>query len=238
MATARDIISASLKLIGAIAPGEAPTAAEAVDGLASLNRMIDSWSNEDLLIYAITRDEFTLTPNQQRYTYGTGGNFNATRPMEIQEVRLRVDISTPSIEYPVRILTLEEWAAIYQKDMTSTIPYAIFAEGTYPLDAINVYPVPSTAYKLVFFTLKPISNIDTLDTVLSLPKGYEEAIVYNYAMRAAPEYGRQTPQEVAMIGVQSKGNLKRTNYRTELLRVDDALIGNSTFNIYTGEYNR
>ena len=43
MATARDLVTAALRLIGALASGEEPEAAEARDGLAALNRMLHGW---------------------------------------------------------------------------------------------------------------------------------------------------------------------------------------------------
>lgn len=43
MATARDTVTTALRLIGALASGEEPEAAEAGDGLAALNRMLHGW---------------------------------------------------------------------------------------------------------------------------------------------------------------------------------------------------
>lgn len=43
MATARDLLVTALRLIGAIASGEEPTAAEAQDGLDGLNHMLHGW---------------------------------------------------------------------------------------------------------------------------------------------------------------------------------------------------
>lgn len=43
MATARDVVAAALRLIGALAAGETAQAPEAADGLAALNRMMHGW---------------------------------------------------------------------------------------------------------------------------------------------------------------------------------------------------
>lgn len=43
MATARDVVTAALRLIGALAAGETADAPEAADGLAALNRMMHGW---------------------------------------------------------------------------------------------------------------------------------------------------------------------------------------------------
>lgn len=43
MATARDVVTGALRLIGVLAAGETAQAAEATDGLAALNRMMHGW---------------------------------------------------------------------------------------------------------------------------------------------------------------------------------------------------
>lgn len=88
MATVRDLIKGSLRLLGAIAPGETPSADEQAEALLALNSMISSWSTESLTIYSRVRESFTLTPGQQMRTLGVGGSFNTSRPMEIEEAKL------------------------------------------------------------------------------------------------------------------------------------------------------
>lgn len=234
--TGRDLLKASLRLIGAIAPGESLSATEAVDGLATLNRMIDGWSNESLMIYSKVREEFTLTANDGVYSIGPSADFNTTRPISIEEATLEVTSGNPDYEIPLRIIkTSAEWAAISQKDSTNTYPECIFAEGTYPNETINLYPIPSEANKLVLYSKKPISTVATIDTSISYPPGYEEALIYNLALRLAPEYGRQVTEMVMMTAIESKASIKRVNHRQTLLRVDDGLLSNTGFNIMTGE---
>lgn len=233
--TGRDLVSASLRLIGALAPGETLAAQEATDGLSALNRMISSWSTENLLIYARVRNELTLVAGTASYTVGTSGNLNTSRPVRIEEALLRDETQSPAVEYPVRILSLAEWTAIRAKATSSDIVTALYAEGTYPLETLNLYPTPSAAHKLVLWSLKPLTAIATLDTAVSLPEGYEEALVYNFSIRLAPEYGRAVPDSVAVIAQESKAAIKRANHKPSYLRADDALFGGSSFNILTGE---
>jgi hypothetical protein len=236
--TGRDLISASLRLIGAIAPGESIAANEATDGLASINRMLDSWSNESLLIYSRVREEFVLTPNTQSYTIGATGVFVTTRPMRIDQALIRVETSSPAIEYKLNILSLSEWASINQKASSSTIPTDIYIEGTYPNETVNLYPMPSAAYKVVLFSWKPLSTILTLDTAIAFPPGYERALVYNGAIELAPEYGKSVSPEVAKTAEESKSSIKRMNTKPSYLTVDRALISKGGFNIITGGSSR
>lgn len=47
--TGRDLVSSSLRLIGVLASGETPTAAEATDGLKAFNQMLANWRTESLM---------------------------------------------------------------------------------------------------------------------------------------------------------------------------------------------
>lgn len=236
--TGRDLVTASLRLFGAVAPGETIAASEATDGLASINRMIDSWSNESLLIYSRVREEFTLTPNDQSYTIGLTGDFVTSRPMLIDEALIRDETASPALETKLNILSLSEWASIEQKASISAIPTDIYIEGTYPNETINLYPMPSTAYKLVIFSAKPINTITTLDTVLSLPPGYQRALVYNGAIELAPEYGKSVSAEIVKAAEESKSSIKRMNSKPSYLTADKALTNNSGFNFISGGSRR
>ena len=88
--TGRDLVSASLRLIGVVASGETPASSEATDGLSALNLLISSWSTDGLLIYAITAETpLTLTAGDGSYTMGTSGDFtNRPQDQEISD-RLR-----------------------------------------------------------------------------------------------------------------------------------------------------
>lgn len=231
--TGRDLISASLRLIGAIAPGESPTSAEATDGLSAINRMIDSWSNESLMVYSKTREVFSLVAGDASYTIGTGGNFNTTRPQNIDAATLLIG----TVEYPLKDLSESEWASVAQKGISAK-PHSFYMEGTYPLETINLYPTPSAADSIVLYAWKPITQISTLDTTLSLPPGYERALVYNGALELSSEYGRQVTEIVFNIANESKATLKRMNFKPGYLRVDSALVSKKRFNIITGDYNR
>lgn len=233
--TGRDLLTASLRLIGALAPGEPIQAQEATDGLAAINRMIDSWSNEDLLIYSNTRESFPLTPGVQTYTIGVGGTFNTSNPQRFTSVMLGITSVSPTLEVPLRILSESEWSMIPEKGLSSSICTDVYFDGAYPLENINIYPIPTVANTLVIYSLKPLSTITTLDTVFTLPPGYERALVFNGAVELAPEYGRAITEIVMSTATESKSVLKRMNHRPNYLKVDPELVKGGGFNIYTGE---
>lgn len=72
-----DIISGSLRAIGALAAGETVDAITAQDCLGMLNDLLDMWSNEHLAVYYTTEMIFPLTVNQYQYTVGPLGQVKA-----------------------------------------------------------------------------------------------------------------------------------------------------------------
>lgn len=229
--TGRDLVAASLRLIGASAPGESISADEATDGLAAINRMLDSWSNEGLIIFQITEESpITLSAGDGSYTLGTAG-YLTTRPMSIERAMIR----SGSTDYPVNLLSLEEFASIVNKGVQSTLPHALYDDGGYPQRTIKLYPVPSAGNQLILFTKRPITQISTLDSTLSYPPGYERALVFNGAIELAPEYGRPVTPEIAQIAMEAKANIKRANKRSYYLRCDEAIVNRKYMDFESGE---
>lgn len=232
--TAREMISSSLRLIGVLASGESPNSNEANDALSVFNQMLGSWSNENLVINQKVREEFTLTPNTSSYTWGTGGTFNSTRPIEVLEAKLELQTSEPQ-EIPLRILTTKEYADIGLKETSSTYPHAVYFDGAYPLLGVTFYPVPSSAEKAVFYSLKPFSTL-TLNTELSFPPGYERAIRFNLAIDLCSEYGAQPSQLVLKTAIDSKAEIKRKNIQAPKLKIELPLTSRkNSFDYRTGE---
>lgn len=232
--TGRDLVSASLRLIGAIAPGESPEASEASDGLSTLNRMLDSWSNENLLIYQVVKESpITLVAGTSTYTLGVGGNIT-TRPIEIVGASVRDAAS--SQEYPLYLLSPAEFQGIGNKSLQSNYPEKLYDDGGYPQRTLTLYPIPSIANLLVLLTKRALTSISTLDDDISLPPGYERALVYNLSIDLAPEYGRPIDPIVMQTASESKSSIKRSNVRPSYLKITDVPAGRPSrgFNINTG----
>lgn len=234
--TGLDLISSSLRLLGVLASGETPSANESNDALAVLNDMIDSWSTERLLIYTTTREVFPLVQGQQTYTIGPTGNFNTSRPQRVETALLQLNSNSPVLELPMKILNQAQYAAILLKTNTSTYPLYLYVDGAFPLNNISVYPVPTAANNIVLYSWKPLSEIASLTTVITLPPGYSRAMRYNLAIDLAPEFGKQLQPEMIEIAAQAKSGIKRMNSGPHYLQVDNALRGKSAvWNWMTGE---
>jgi hypothetical protein len=214
MATAADLIKGSLRLIGALAAGETPSAPELQDGLASANSMLESWLADGLIVFETTREEFTLLAGTATRTMGVGGNFNTSRPVKVTNVSVEISYA----EYELDILTPQEWAVIPNKSLQG-LPTKVFLSGTSPLQTLNFWPVPSSAYTVNVQSEKPIATM-VAETVLQFPPGYERALRYNLAIELAPEFGKTVSAEVAEIARTAKGTIMRANIKDDTMESD------------------
>src|SRR5712675_1315281 len=98
--SALDLITTAAQLLGAIGQGEALTADEATAGLRRLNSMLDAWSIDKLMIYNMQQESFTWAANTTSRTIGSGGAFDATRPIKLSKTSFFRDTSTtPNVDY-------------------------------------------------------------------------------------------------------------------------------------------
>lgn len=70
MTTANEIIIAALTRCGSYSPAETLSAADAANALETLNDMLDSWSTDEISVFASSENIFTFVPGQYQYTIG------------------------------------------------------------------------------------------------------------------------------------------------------------------------
>jgi hypothetical protein len=82
------------------------------------------------------REEFSFIGGQQRYSVGTLGDFNTTRPVKIERVTVEIQ-GANAFETPVDIVNVDQWVNISIRAVQSDIPTWVYIEGTYPLEYVN-----------------------------------------------------------------------------------------------------
>jgi hypothetical protein len=233
--TVREIIKSSLTKINAIQPGETPTDSDLDISLESLEGLIDSWSNEKLMIYTFNPFYFEATAGNQIYTLGPGGDWDTPRPMNIQQAYLSlnaqinntnpVTFSFPDnvADLPIAIANDSQWASIAIKQLTAVFPTILYDDGNYPLRNIYLYPIPNQNQVITLWLWQPLDNFDSLDDVIEFPPGYERCIIYNLAMELAPEFGKVLTEEVISVATDSKMILAAINSDPQIMAHDRSL---------------
>lgn len=181
--TAQELINQALRKIGVIASGETPSTEESNDAFVALNQLLDSWSARKVPVLGLTPDSVTMT--------GATSYALSPRPLKIKSARLLV----AGIVVPFDVVSAEAFAANPPRSLMYDNG---FSTGTiYP-----TLPAP-TSGTLELQTYVPLTAIASLATSISLPPGYERALVSALAMDLAPEYGRPVPAELQGTGTEA-----------------------------------
>jgi len=229
--TGNDLIKAAMRLIQVSAVDVDLTAQELTDGLESLNRMLDSWSLDELMLYQVIREQFALVSGQNPYSIGLGGDFNTVRPTRIVGAYLTLNNGSIPVDYPMNVLGYDDYNAIRLKTLSTNFPNYIYYQPSFPIGEVYIYPIfspndPATigpAY-ITLTSWKPLPIIADPTAPLEFPPGYWEAIVFNLAARIAEEYQFAIRPTTVALGIEALKRVKRLNQRTNTLQTDVHLM--------------
>jgi hypothetical protein len=232
VATAGDMIKRAMRLSGNLGVGESLDASEGEDGLTALNAMLDSWANDKLFVHVLTLDDITLIPNTAAYTVGPTGGTVTARPVNIDSATYAL---IDGISYPLAILTTAEYGQITLKTTTSPIPEGVWYNPTYPDATITIYPVPSATGTLKLWSVKQMQSFASLTATLTLPPGYEDAIVFSLAEVFGLEFLTEPSPTLMRKASAARSRIRRTNFVSECLQMPPYVLpGVGRFNIYSG----
>lgn len=223
--TALDLITSALRLIGALAASESPTAEESADALTALNELLDNWAAERLTIHTVDEVTVPLAVGQATYTIGPGGQIDRpVRPVFLSAASV-LTAQTPPVELPLEgPLTLQQWRQVTLKALPGALPHAVYLDGGIPTRTLALWPVPSQpGLTLKLYLPAPLTQVPTLQTTLVLPTGYARALRFNLALELAPEFGVVAPPGVERLAREALGAIKRANRDDWTLATDPVL---------------
>jgi hypothetical protein len=230
MATVQDLIYTALRSLGiGLNPGQTPNTAELSDGLAILNRMTNAWATERLTMFTSARTVQNLVAGQQVYQMGPGApDWDMPRPQYLDGAGLILTNEDPAEEYETPLVILRtdtEWQRVTVKALPSTLPVALYMEPDWPYAQVALWPAPTAINQIALYVPQAVSQFSSLSDTVSLPPGYEEALVYSLAIHLAPAWNTEVPATVAALAMSAKDSLKRANVVATMgrLRVDPAL---------------
>ena len=207
--TAKDLIRRSLILIQAVGQGEDFEIEQYNDGLISLNEMLDNWSLDNMIVYGSMNQSFDTVPGQDVYTIGPTGDFNTTRPVDVDGATcVRLGVSTG-----IRVISQAEYDRIPIKALAQPLIERLLYVNEYPLGKITIHPVPTEVVTLNLRMNRILSNITDLQQVIDLPPGYLKALRFNLGVDLWPEYPNTTTDiaTIKKIAATSLGDIQRSN---------------------------
>lgn len=217
MATAQEMIKRAMRLFGGLGTGEDLDASEAADGLVTLNAMLDSWQLDSLLVYSLADLTFSLVAGTRTYTIGPSGTVNTLRPIRIESAWTQDATGNRYECRPINKVDIDRVTALYVR---AFYPSWYNYEPTFPLGTLSFYPTPSMTMTFAANVWSRLQSFANLTDTLSLPPGYEDAIVYNLAIHYAAEFGIDPPASVPQLAMSSKARVKAVNAPSPVMRND------------------
>lgn len=218
--TALDLIKAALRELQVLGDDVVLTDAETQYAMEALNMMLDSWSNDSMLIYHVEMEQFSTIANHNPHTWGTGGDFNSVRPIRLLAAKVR-DANNIDLDLP--IMSYNDYAEVKDKLAIAAYPQRLYYDNGWPNGSIYFYPVPSAIHTVTLWSEKPLQSATDIYTVLSYPPGYFEAIKYNLALRLAPEYQLGDINDVRRLAEDSLLLIARQNRHMTTMQVSPIL---------------
>jgi hypothetical protein len=189
-ATSRDqLISGALRMAGAIAQGETPSATLVSEASEALNMFVKAKQADGMPLWAIKKYSVTLTATGD-YTIGVGSTVNTPKPLKVIQAYLSYTASGTDV--PVRIITRQEYEMLGNKTSVG-YPNQVFYEPLNTTGVLHVYPVPdatvAAACTLKIIYQRPFEDFDASTDEPDFPQEYYHAIKLNLADILAPEHG-------------------------------------------------
>lgn len=229
-----NIINPALRIAGITTlPGTTPSVDQTGELIPAVNRLLGSWNVDGAKIFNTLIQQFALIGGKKQYTIGPGGELDTrpgNRPVWIEGADFVLP-GTPAVRIPMRILrTAKEWESIWVQDITASPAWALYYDSGYDsagLGLVHIIGQPPPGYFVELYMWNRLSsNFLTTGDAFILPDGYEEALVYNLAVRAAtlyPGVSKIAPDSVALAAKLARG-ISVMNQKSPLLTNDAAAL--------------
>lgn len=196
MSLVSDILNDSLYYINAYGPAEPVSSDDQTFALRIVNRVLDSMSAKKLSPIGIKTASYSLS-GAGSYTFGAGQTWaSTTRPIKIKAAST---LTMSGLEREARVATAEQWAAVLDKSRTGALIEDLYWDGGFPTGNIYVSPMPPVGANCILRTYEAIADFVNLTDTVSLPPGYERALVLIFSLELCIPFGRPIPDGLPQL---------------------------------------
>ena len=186
--TRNQFIEAALRTLGVLAIDQTPSATEYTNALVKLNALVGEFRVKGLMVWQRTTYTMSLTATNT-FNIGTGQTLNTPYPIHLLQA-MRLDANT-STRIPMEIIADANYNLL--PSSTSGVPIQLTYQPKMNMGVIKVWPTPD-AYSVSNVTilltyLRPLEYFSASTDTADFPEEWVSAIIYNLAVRMAPEYG-------------------------------------------------
>lgn len=181
----QDLLTASLRTILALDPGDTPSSSELNDAQTIANNYLDGLSAETLPVFNLTRETFPLN-GSAFYTIGPSGGMATVKPIKIEAANV---VLANGASHSIRVVPVEEWNSVPDKTATGLFAEVLYYDDNFPNATFYMHPKP-TGGTIELYSYKPLAQFVNLTDPLNLAPGYLRLLRYGIAKEAALEWNR------------------------------------------------
>lgn len=229
--TLADLLKPALRMAGITKlAGNTPGPDQYGELIPAMNRMLGGWNIDGHRVFTSSIATYPLASSKKIYTIGPTGDFAAPRPAYIKLANFLFP-TKPITRRPIHIADDDEWSRIAVQDISGAPPWVLYYDGGYDANkagSIFIYPQPPAGYSLELYTWQALPNgFVAVTDIVTLPDGYEDAIVSNFALRVGALYPHEAKisDETRLQARQSLDALIALNSRSPKLFSEAAYLG-------------
>lgn len=219
---ANDLFKQSLRLARVtLKAGRVPSTDQYAEALTAANSMLGRWSANRLTAFQVVFETVTLTAGDKSYTMGPSGDFNTPRPQRIERANLLVSSDN---RQPIEVVDVDGWSNVVSQD-TQGQPDILYNDRGSPQSTLRFNYTPDQNYQVELYSWKAFTRFSAGTDTITFPPEYEEAIVYNLAVRLAALNGttQLMDPEVREIARTSLMDIESLNAPSPVMSCDEAV---------------
>ena len=187
--TQYQFIEAALRTLGVLALDQTPEATQYTNALVKLNGLVGELRVKGLQIFQRTTYTMTLVDGTSSYNIGTGQTLNTPYPIHLlQAIRLDTNAST---RIDMDIIANSNFNRLPSN--SSGVPIQVTYQPKINMGVVQLWPTPdsysATNVTIQLTYLRPLEYFNASTDTADFPEEWVSAIIYNLAVRLAPEYG-------------------------------------------------
>lgn len=202
MTTARTILTLALESMNKLSPGETLDADVAAVLLRRLNSIADSWSSGRDMMFRDVLTSGTATGTSISLTTGAFASVGAGQEI----LQIQAD------GYPTEPITIQQYNNIFLKTQPGR-PQVWVSDG---LETVYLYPA-AVGNTLSILTRQAFSSFADLDTVYTMPSGYEGAFAASLAVATAPSLIGKVPPDLVAAKREAMLNIANNTVRPAII---------------------
>lgn len=226
MPTVRAIGADALMEIGVLEPGDTLSAQQGAIVLLRFQHQLDAWAADRLTLAVQARTPATVPSGSSSITLGlVGADVTMARPVWLNGVNYIIPGSSPEVEVPIALMDEDAFRALSIKALPSALPSLGFYQTSMStlLGTLTLWPVVTQAVDLAIYSPQAIGIPLALTNTVVGPSGYQEAFMYQLALRLCSPFGVAPPPTLPKLATDAYATIKRRNVKPGMLSVDAAL---------------